>query len=58
VVVEAVRVRKISATTVAWIKEVMRETAMLRTIPCDAIRKNVSVSTVRPSAGHRRNRWM
>jgi len=44
------RSRAISATTVAWIREVMRETAMLRTMPCDAIRRITVISTVEPSA--------
>jgi hypothetical protein len=44
-VAEAVRARAISPITVAWINEAMRETAMLRTMPCDAIRRNI-VSTV------------
>jgi hypothetical protein len=45
-VVEAVRARAITATTVGWINEVIRETAMRRSISCDAIRRKTAVSTV------------
>lgn len=49
-VVEAVRARAITATTVTWINELIIETAMLRSISCDAIRRKTAVSTVGLSA--------
>jgi len=55
-VVELARARAISVTTVAWIKEVMRETTILRTMPCDAIRRITVVNTVEPSASYTRER--
>ena|SRR5262244_3389230 len=48
--VEGVRACAISAITIAWINEVTRETATLRTMPSDAIRNNAAVITLEPSA--------